>query len=132
LKDTIKSGGLKLPKTTGPTNPEIWKLIVELEKKSKSEKSKIWKRVSEELRKPRRNRTSVNLSQINRHTVNDDTVLVPGKVLGSGELEHKVCIAALSFSEEAVNKTKKSGGECITIQELIKRNPSGTKVKIIK
>ena len=121
-----------MPKPTGPTNPEDWKLIIELEKKSKSEKSNIWKRASDELRKPSRNRVSVNLSKINRYTVNDDTILVPGKVLSSGELKHKVCIAALSFSKEAVNKTKKTGGECITIQELMKRNPSGSKVKIIK
>nr|MDO8081956.1 50S ribosomal protein L18e [Candidatus Freyarchaeota archaeon] len=120
-----------MPKPTGPANPEVWKLITELAKKSKSEKSNIWKRVSDELRRPTRNRVSVNLSKINRYTVNDDTVLVPGKVLGSGELKHKVCVAALSFSKEAANKTKKTGGECITIQELMKRNPSGTNVKII-
>ncbi|MGQ9719960.1 MAG: 50S ribosomal protein L18e [Candidatus Jordarchaeum sp.] len=121
-----------MPKPTGPTNPEDWKLVIELDKKSKSEKCSLWKRVSDELRKPRRNRASVNLSKINRYTVNDDIILVPGKVLGSGELEHKVIIAALTFSEEAVNKTKKSGGECVTIRELMKRNPSGSKVKIIK
>lgn len=120
-----------MPKPSGPTNPEVWKLITELTKKSKSEKSKIWKRLSDELRKPSRNRVSVNLSKINRYTADDDTVLVPGKVLGSGDLNHKVCVAALSFSKEAVNKTKKAGGECISIQELMKRNPSGTNVKII-
>ncbi|MEM3586659.1 MAG: 50S ribosomal protein L18e, partial [Candidatus Jordarchaeaceae archaeon] len=93
--------------------------------------SNIWKRVSEELRRPSRCRVSVNLSRINRYTVDNDTVLVPGKVLGSGELKHKVCIAALSFSKEAANKTEKAGGECISIQELMKRNPSGANVKII-
>ncbi|WXG40524.1 MAG: 50S ribosomal protein L18e [Candidatus Freyarchaeum deiterrae] len=120
-----------MPKPTGPTNPEVWKLIAELTKKSKSEKNNLWSRVADELRRPARNQVSVNLSKINRYTVDDDTVLVPGKVLSSGELNHKVCVAALSFSKEATNKAKKTGGECITIQELMKRNPSGTNVKII-
>ena len=120
-----------MPKPTGPTNPEVWKLIAELSKKSKSENSNLWSRVADELRRPSRNRVSVNLSKINRYTTDDDTVLVPGKVLSSGELNHKVCVAALSFSKEAANKAKRTGGECISIQELMKRNPSGTNVKII-
>ncbi len=128
----MESEAEHLPKPTGPTNPDVRKLIIALEKKSKSEKSNVWKKASKELKRPRRNRAAVNLSKINRFTVNGETVLVPGKVLASGELDHKVCIAALSFSKEALNKTRKIGGECITIQELMNRNPSGSKVKIIR
>ena len=32
----------------------------------------------------------VNISEINRHTSPDEMVLVPGKVLGNGILDHKV------------------------------------------
>jgi len=118
-------------KVTGPTDPNVRRLIVALEKMAKAERAKIWKDISERLKKPRRNRVAVNLSRINRCTKDGDTVVVPGKVLGSGFLSHKLCIAALSFSEAAIEKTRSAGGECISISELMKRNPKGSDVKII-
>jgi len=118
-------------KPTGPTDPNVWNLIVALEKKAKAEGVHIWRSISEKLRKPRRHRVVVNISRINRFTEDGETVVVPGKVLGSGSLNHKVCIAALAFSEKAIQKTKEAGGECISILELMKRNPKGSNVKII-
>lgn len=118
-------------KATGPTDPNVRSLIVALEKKAKTEKANIWLDISERLKKPRRRRVAVNLSRINRCTKDGDVVVVPGKVLGSGFLDHKLCIAALSFSESAIEKTRSAGGECISIKELMKRNPKGSNVKII-
>jgi len=47
-------------------------------------------------------------------------VIVPGKVLGDGEMDHKITIAALSFSQQAREKLK----ECkiVSIEELAKSN----------
>ncbi len=118
-------------KVTGPTDPNVRRLIVALEKMAKAERARIWKDISERLRRSRRCRVAVNLSRINRHTKDGDIVVVPGKVLGSGVLNHKLCIAALSFSEAAIEKTRNAGGECISINELMKRNPKGSNVKII-
>ncbi|MBS7287617.1 MAG: 50S ribosomal protein L18e [Candidatus Freyarchaeota archaeon] len=118
-------------KATGPTDPNVRRLIVALEKKAKAEKANIWLDISERLKKPRRRRVTVNLSRINRCTRDGEVIVVPGKVLGSGFLDHKLCIAALSFSESAIKKTRSAGGECISIKELMKRNPKGSNVKII-
>ena len=80
----------------GPTNPLVASLIIDLRKASNKHEVKIWRAVSEKLRKPRRTRPEVNISKINRHTTRNDYVLVPGKILGAGELDHPITVAALS------------------------------------
>jgi large subunit ribosomal protein L18e len=73
----------------------------------------------------------VNISRINRHTKAGDTVVVPGKVLGAGNLDHPVTVAAFKFSKQAKEKILKTGGACVTIEELIERNPKGSLVRVI-
>jgi len=118
-------------KRTGPTNVHLRRLIRFLEKASNENKVRIWKYVAELLSKPTRQRIEVNLSKIDKHTKEGDIVVVPGKVLGSGKLTKKVTIAAWKFSENALLKAKKSGANIITIEELVKSNPTGSNVKII-
>ena len=114
------------------TNPQITQLINNLKEKSYQEKAAIWKKLAVKLEKSTRRQAEVNLSQINRHTKPDELVLVPGKVLGSGVLDHKVQIAALKFSKTAEDKIANVGGECLEINQLIEKNPNGTGVRIIE
>jgi large subunit ribosomal protein L18e len=114
------------------TNPKITQLIENLKKKSYQEEAAIWKKLALKLEKSTRRQAEVNLSQINRHTKSDELVLVPGKVLGSGVLDHKVQIAALNFSKTAEEKIGKAGGECLEINQLMEKNPTGTGVRIIE
>lgn len=114
-------------KRTGPTNVYLRKLIRRLKKT----KVPIWMRIAEELEKPRRKRREVNLSKINKYTKEGDIVVVPGKVLGYGFLDHKVIVSAWRFSEKAKEKIIEIGGEAISIEELLERNPKGSNVKII-
>ncbi|HTX60861.1 MAG TPA: 50S ribosomal protein L18e [Methanobacterium sp.] len=114
------------------TNPQITKLIQTLKEKSYQKEAAIWKKLAQKLEKSTRSRAEVNLSQINRHTKPDELVLVPGKVLGSGALDHKVQIAALNFSKTAEEKIGNAGGECLDINQLIEKNPTGTGIRIIE
>jgi large subunit ribosomal protein L18e len=118
-------------KRTGPTNIVLRKTIRELYKLSRQNKAPIWRAVAEELEKPRRQRRVVNVSRINRYTSDGDIVVVPGKVLGAGTIDHPVIVAAAAFSKTAVEKIKAAGGEAIHILELARRNPRGSNVKII-
>lgn len=118
-------------KRTGPTNPILKKLIEDLKKKSYQIGSPFLKEISEKLNKPRRQRIEVNLAHIERNTKEGDIVIVPGIVLGYGELSKPITISAWRFSKPAIEKIKKSKGQAITIQELVRRNPRGTNVKII-
>lgn len=123
--------GLINMKRTGPMNMQMAELIKELKRIAAIEDAAIWKRVAEELERPTRSRRVVNLSRINRFCNNDETIIVPGKVLSSGELNKKVVIAAWAFSEAAKEKIKGANSEAIYIEELIKKNPKGSGVRII-
>ncbi|MEM4254280.1 MAG: 50S ribosomal protein L18e [Candidatus Woesearchaeota archaeon] len=118
-------------KRTGPTNEHTRALIMELRKESSIQKAGIWSRIAEDLEMPTRKRRVVNLSKLNRNTKANETVVVPGKVLGSGTLEHGLVIAAFAFSNGAKERIEQAKGKCLTIQELIKQNPKGKDVRII-
>jgi len=106
-------------------------LIRELKLLSHKENAKIWGRIAEDLEKPSRQRRIVNISRINRFTEEGETIVVPGKVLGSGVLKRKLNVAAFSFSDTAREAIQKAKGNAITLRDLIKQNPKGQKVRII-
>jgi large subunit ribosomal protein L18e len=114
------------------TNPQITQTIKILKEKSYQEEAALWKEVAQRLEKPTRHSAEVNLSRINRHSSTDETVLVPGKVLGSGSLDHKVRVVALDFSQSAAEKIIAAGGECLDINQLLEENPQGSGVRIIE
>lgn len=123
--------GALMTKRTGPTNPYLKHLIEDLKTKSRELKAPIWKAVAKKLEKPRRQKIAVNLFHIDRHAEKGDTVLVPGIVLGEGELTKSVNIAAWRFSSSAEKKIKSAKGKMLEIKELVKENPKGSKVKIL-
>ncbi len=114
------------------TNPRLIKLIESLKAKSREEDVMIWRDVAKRLERPTRNYPKVNLSQINRNTKKNETVLVPGKVISAGMLGHPVTIAGLGFSKVAVDKIKSVKGKSMMIEQLIKDNPKGTGIRIIQ
>ena len=118
-------------KRTGPTNPNLKRLIKKLKKISSEKNIGLWKRVAFDLEKPTRQKRIVNLSRINRYTKENETIVVPGKVLGSGLLNHKLTIAAYGFSNSALEKINKSNSKAIKIEELMKEPIKGKKIKII-
>jgi large subunit ribosomal protein L18e len=118
-------------KRTGPTNPLLKDLIGELKKRSNEQSVNLWKRVALDLEKSTRQRRIVNLSKINMHTKENDVIVVPGKVLGSGALNHKLTISAYQFSEQAKDKIEKAGAKIVTLLELSKEKPDGKKLRII-
>ena len=118
-------------KRTGPTNPQLQKLIQDLKKRSSEQGVALWKRVASDLEKSTRARRVVNLSSISKYTDENDTIVVPGKVLGSGELAHKVTISAFKFSTGAVEKINKTGSKIISLEELSSSAPAGKKIRVI-
>jgi large subunit ribosomal protein L18e len=118
-------------RTIGFKDPGRIELIKELESVSKENKSGVWSTVAGELSKVRRNRREVNIHRIEKYTGDGDVVVVPGKVLGDGSLGHKVEVAAYRFTAGAEKKIKEAGGKTMTITELVKKNPKGSKVKLM-
>ena len=125
-------GDVPMPQKTGPSDPNVVRLVRELRKKSTEQKVEIWRVISRLVNRPRRVKAEINLSTINRNTKARDVVVVPGKVLASGELGHEVSVAALSFSEVARQKIEKAHGKAMTISELTSKYPKGTNIKIME
>jgi len=98
----------------------------------KAKKSEKWLQIAETLSSPRRKRIEMNLNEINEKSKSGETVLVPGKVLSQGELDKKIKIAALNFSDKAKEKIIKSGASSLSILELIKENPKAEGIKVLK
>ncbi|MEM1515000.1 MAG: 50S ribosomal protein L18e [Candidatus Bathyarchaeia archaeon] len=115
----------------GTTNPNLMELIRLLRKVSNQYKARIWRALADHISRSHSRRITVNISRLNRYTREGDIIVVPGKVLGAGILDHAVTIAALAFSKQAQEKILMAKGKCISIQELIKLNPKGSNVKII-
>jgi large subunit ribosomal protein L18e len=117
---------------TKTTNPQLIELISLLRKTSREQQAPIWLDVADYLAKTRSQRVAVNLSTINRNTDKDSVVVVPGKILASGALDHPITVASFEASATAKSKLEASKGKYITIQELMEKNPKGSKVKIIR
>jgi large subunit ribosomal protein L18e len=117
---------------TKTTNPELIQLIRFLKKQSREQDAGIWFDVAEHLSKPSRQKIAVNLSRIDRHTEKGSTIVVPGKVLATGTLNHTVTVAAFSASERAQEKLKAARAKYISITDLVEKNPKGSNVKIIR
>ena len=96
-----------------------------------AKKTRFWKRILEEADRPRRNRRTVNLYELNRLTESGDVVYVPGKVLGTGDIDHPITISAFSFSKKAYEKLLKSGSTILNTKEFAEKYPTGSGVKII-
>lgn len=117
-------------KVTGSTNIMIRKLIRRLKK----EKKPLWRKVAEELEKPSRKRAYINIYKINKYSKPNDIIIVPGKVLGIGNLDHPVTVVALDFSASAIEKIRKAGGQVLSIYKALDvfKDFKGKSVRLMK
>jgi len=114
------------------TNPRLGSLIAELKSVSRNSGADVWSDVAERLEKPRRTHAEVNLGRIERYAREDETVVVPGKVLGSGVLQKNVTIAAVDFSSSAKTKIEQANGETMRLEQAVEQNPDGSNVRVIR
>ncbi len=113
------------------TNPVLKKTVSKLEEKGRKEDLAIWRDLAQRLKKPNRKKSPVNISKINRHAEEGETVVVPGKVTGYGSLDKDINVAAFSFSKSAKEKLKETG-KVMSILELVEENPEGENVRIME
>ena len=113
------------------TNPKLQNLIADLKSVSRDSGANVWQDVADRLEKPRRTHAEVNLGRIERYAQEDETVVVPGKVLGSGVLETNVTVAAVDFSGTARTKIDQTG-EAVSLEQFIEQNPEGSNVRVVR
>ena len=114
-------------KTVRKDNAQLISLIQKLRITGKP----LWGKVAYELAKPRRMRVEINLNKLDAYAKDNETILVPGKVLGSGQIAKKATVAAFSFSESAKKLINDAGGKTLTIEDLFSTNPEGKNILIL-
>ena len=112
-------------------NPLLSGLIKKLDEKGRQENVPLWSALAKKLNRPRRKTYEVNLFSLEKNATGKETVVVPGSVLGSGELTKPVTVAALKFSGKAEEKIKKAGGKSVSIEEFIEDNPKAKGIRIM-
>jgi large subunit ribosomal protein L18e len=117
---------------TEKVNPSLLELITDLKEASYKNGAPIWKEVAERLEKSRKNWAFINVGKISKVLKDGEIALVPGKVLGDGDILRKFEVAAFQFTRSAVEKIAKTGGKAITIKDLMTKNPKGSKVRLLK
>jgi large subunit ribosomal protein L18e len=93
------------------TNQGLKHIVITMKKQNKTELASL-------LSSPRRKNIIVNIGRIARETKEGDKIIIPGKVLGSGDIKHKITIAAVSFSSDAKSKLKNCSVK--SIEEMAK------------
>jgi large subunit ribosomal protein L18e len=119
------------PQNMSKTNPRLNSLIAELNAVSRDSGANVWADIADRLEKPRRTHAEVNLGRIERYAREDETVVVPGKVLGSGVLQKNVTVAAVDFSSTARTKIEQVG-DAVTLEQIAEQNPDGSNVRVIR
>jgi large subunit ribosomal protein L18e len=104
-------------------NKDVKEWLDVLEQASKGQHyGALWEKVHYELAIPSRIRASVNLYKINKLTKDGDNVIVPGKVLSVGSMDHKINIAAVSYSGAARKALTDAKCNMVGIKEMVKMN----------
>ncbi len=112
--------------TKRKTNSELVETIRNAKKNEK------WLKVASLLSAPRKKRFEANLDKIDRESKEGDSIVIPGKVLSQGEINKKIRVIAVGFSESAKKKLLNSKCEVVYIIDEIKNNPEAKGVKILK
>jgi len=112
-------------------NQIVIQMIKELKNASKKNDAPIWLKLAKSALKSNSNQKTINLKKIDANSDDGNAVIIPGKVLGTGRISHKITLSSFSISNSAAKKIKESGGEVLKFSDMIERFPTGKGVKII-
>ncbi|BDQ31473.1 MAG: 50S ribosomal protein L18e [Nitrosopumilus sp.] len=113
------------------TNQVVIQMAKDLKKASTKNDAPIWAKLAEYALKPSIARRDLNLNRIGQLTKENDIVVFPGKVLGTGIVPHKITLFSFSISNTAASKIVEKGGKIISYSDLIEQNPTGKGVVLL-
>jgi large subunit ribosomal protein L18e len=106
-------------------------MIKELKKASAKNDAPIWATLATYAAKPSVARRVINLTKINKLTKENDVVIVPGKILGTGNISHKITLSSFAISNSAAKKIIESGSKILSFSDMIEKFPTGKGVNIL-
>lgn len=95
--------------------------ITLLREAGKTSGRRIWMDMLKRLKSHKSQMSKVNISKVSNLTQEGDVILIPGKVLGGGLIDHRIHIGAFAFSGVAVEKIRRADGEPLSIQAFIQK-----------
>jgi large subunit ribosomal protein L18e len=105
-------------------------LITKLEAKGRDENKPFWGTLAKKLNRPRRKAYEVNLFSLEKHA-GKGTIVVPGYVMGTGDITKPVTVAAIKFSAKAEERIRKAGGKTMDMEEFTESKPTLKTVTIM-
>lgn len=138
----LKAGGrrvghkssMKEVKTNNPYNKLLIKLYKFLARRTES---KFCATVLKRLHMSKVNRPPIGLHRLSKYMSQKDgkTAVIVGKVTDDVRMVEdpaKMKVCALGFTETARRRIEKSGGECITFDQLALRSPKGSDTVLLR
>ena len=122
---------MSLKRINRKSNAELVQSITSLKKAARDNDAPIWRSIAKRLEGPSRNWPTVNISKLEYNSQKNSKIVVPGKLMGSGNLTKKITVSAYSFTKSATEKIEKAGGKCLQYNDFIKSNPKGKDVMVI-
>lgn len=112
-------------------NQMVQQLARDLKKASKKNDAPIWSTLAKLALKPSSAKRTINVNRISQLTKEEDIVVFPGKVLGTGKISHKITLFPFSISLSAATKILDSGGKIVNFEELVDEVPTGKGVVML-
>ncbi|MCA1818795.1 MAG: 50S ribosomal protein L18e [Thermoplasmatota archaeon] len=113
------------------SNPVLVELIGQLKTAGRENAAPLWRDIASRLEKPSRNWAQVNVSKLEENVAAGEHAVIPGKLLGDGEVSKAFTVIAFSASASAKAKIAKAGGKVLTFPEGVKSFPKGQNCRII-
>jgi large subunit ribosomal protein L18e len=113
------------------TRPEFAEAKRELRAAHRKTGRRIWADLERRILSGEASRTIVNISRLAKHTERGDYVVIPGKLLGVGQIRHRVTVGALGYSQSALSKLKQAKCRPLPLSQFVKKYSKKEGVKII-
>ncbi len=113
------------------SNPVLVELIGQLKQAGRTNEAPLWRDIAFRLEKPSRNWAQVNVSKLEDVVGDGENAVIPGKLLGDGEVSKPITVIAFSASAQARAKIAKAGGKVLTFPEGVQSFPKGQNCRII-
>ena len=113
------------------SNQLVIQMAKDLKKASKENDAPIWSKMAKQALKPSSARKTININKVGKVTKENDVVVFPGKVLGTGNISHKITLCSFTISNTAADKIIESGGKLINYKEMVEQYPTGKGVTLL-
>jgi large subunit ribosomal protein L18e len=98
---------------------------------ARSSHKPVYKRAVKMLSRRTNQLVEVNVGKLGSISTEEGLLLVPGKVLGDGEVDKKLHVGAVAFTASAIQKINSAGGEALLIKDFVAKYGEGKGVHLV-